>query len=67
MPIKKSKEPLTKVTLNLFTKDVERLKQLHSEKHTTYLRQLLRAHLARVDASIASGGTDLAKEINLHG
>lgn len=63
--IRKSEEPLKKVTLNLFAKDIERLQQLYPQKHSTYLRKLLRAHLTRVEQNIAEGGTSLASEITL--
>ncbi len=63
--LRKSEEPLKKVTLNLYAADVERIRQIHPNQPLTYLRKLLRAHLVRVERSIEAGGTDLANEISL--
>lgn len=65
MALRKSIEPLTKVTLNLFASDVERLNELYTRKYTTYIRFLVRAHLTRSDANLAAQGAALASEIDL--
>ena len=65
MALRRSNEPLTKVTLNLFTRDVERLNELYTRQYTTYIRHLVRAHLTRSDAALASAGANLSAEIDL--
>lgn len=40
-----AEEPLTKVTLNLFTRDVEDMKRIHGHGYTEVIRRLLRQHL----------------------
>lgn len=65
MTIRKASEPLTKVTLNLFTRDVERLNEVYTKRYTTYIRQLVRAHLTRHDAALAAQGASLSTEIDL--
>jgi len=65
MALRKSEEPLTKVTLNLFARDVERLNELYTRRYTTYIRHLVRAHLTRSDAALAATGAKLASEIDL--
>jgi hypothetical protein len=51
MPRPKSDEPLTKITLDLYTRDVQRLKDLHGYGYSTVVRRLVRAHLRAVDAA----------------
>lgn len=65
MVLRNSPEPLTKVTLNLFAADVERLKARFPDRHSTYLRHLLRAHLRRQDAEVSAGAAELADEIDI--
>lgn len=65
MTLRKSVEPLTKVTLNLFASDVERLNELYTRRYTTYIRHLVRAHLTRSDATLAAAGSALSSEIDL--
>jgi hypothetical protein len=52
MPRPKSDEPLTKITLDLYTRDVQRLKDLHGYGYSTVVRRLVRAHLRAVDEKI---------------
>ena len=64
MPLLVSPEPLIKVTLNLFKADVDRLRELQPRNHTTYLRNLLRAHLNRLTIALERSGGDLSGEID---
>lgn len=40
-----SEEPLLKITLNLFRKDVEEMKRIHGHGYTEAIRRILRQHL----------------------
>jgi hypothetical protein len=65
MPLRRSAEKLQKITLFLFERDVQRLKEIYTKKHTTYIRMLVRAHLTKRDAEIAAQGEALSDEIEL--
>lgn len=43
MPTPTIDEPITKVTLNLYTRDVEWLKKAQGQGWTTYIREVVRA------------------------
>jgi uncharacterized protein (DUF4415 family) len=47
MPNPPSDEPLTKVTLNLFTRDLQRLQRQEGHGWSTKVRQLVRDYLRR--------------------
>lgn len=65
MPAKRSQEPLTKITLNIFTSDYDRLHYLYNDNFSRFIRHLIRAHLTRTDAAIAAEGEKLVNEINI--
>lgn len=53
MSVRQAKEPLVKVTLNIYESDYLWLKQMYPHNHTTYMRLLLRSHRSRIEAQIA--------------
>lgn len=42
-----TEEPLTKVTLNLFTKDVEWLRSWHPNDYTVEIRRIVQAYVVK--------------------
>jgi hypothetical protein len=45
MPTPTIDEPIQKVTLNLFTSDIDWLKRHHGQGWTTYIRELVRVKI----------------------
>lgn len=55
MAKRKSPEPLKKVTLNLYERDVERMEALYPKAgYTVAVRELVRTHVMRVDSARAA-------------
>lgn len=55
MTRRQSSEPLTKCTLNLFSRDVERMQAMYpGVGYSVAVRQLVRAHVMKVDAQLAA-------------
>lgn len=59
-------EPLTKVTLNLFSKDYERLQAMYPQVGATVaIRALVRQHVNRVEAKTSAMIDDSGLDIEL--
>lgn len=66
MPRKKLSEPSVKVTLNMFERDWRRLQELYpSVGASEATRQIVKAHVARVEAKIARARETLVPEFDV--
>jgi hypothetical protein len=52
VPQRPAEEPITKVTLNLFDRDIERMKHMYGNGWTTVIRALVRRHLIEMKAEV---------------
>lgn len=63
---RRSAEPLVKVTLNIFERDYDRLKELYDlQGATVAIRAIVRHHVSRVEKRIAESNEVLVSEIDI--
>lgn len=66
MPVRKESEDLVRVTLNLYERDYERLKELHPTIGAAKaIRQMVRNYLTRLDRQSAAAAMVPTLEIEL--
>lgn len=66
MARRKSGEPLKKITTNVFESDWRRLGEIYVDVGASLaLRQILRNHLATLEAKLTRAREDLAHEIDI--
>lgn len=66
MAVRRESEPLKKITMNIFAHDQERMVEVYGALgYTVAIRNLVRAHLSRIDRKIAEGGEALMNEIDM--
>lgn len=49
MPYPAASEPIDKVSINLFSKDVERMKEIYGRNWAEAVRRLVRTHIERME------------------
>ena len=54
-----------RISLNLYEADYLRLKEMYPYNHTVFLRELLRAHLSKIETDAAEVAEVLGDEIVL--